>query len=436
MMRWGVFYLLLLIVVGVESLQHPQHPQLCGRREALQTLLLVPLVVRPGEAIGAATAPEASVISPKVSTSTPPIPSLSPPVPSSPPPLPGIKPPLRTQSNVTDAILKNEVTVRRVDSALFETVIEPSSLNPVRQFRLPKGWPRSLRPPRWKLKDTDVKDAAIAGAVGGAVTELARTAVLHPVSTVKTRIQAKGPKAASLTNFTFAGLGPALAISLPSAATWFGCRDLVKDGMSNAGMDTKGLAAVVVASAAAGLADSVVRSPVDTIVTRAQAGAQGEWLDLDGDGEVTFSEGAEAVTTAVKDGLSKIPVLALSDVLYAVLRTATLFGLNSIDFFGDVLPKGILKDEATLVFAACVCAAATTPLDVARTRLLLERRVRKGAGILECWGEVLEEEGPGGLFRGLWLRVAYNGILVASLIPLRALGYVAVRDAVLLNRLH
>ena len=147
-------------------------------------------------------------------------------------------PPLRTQSNATEAILKNKVTVRRVDSPLFETVIEPASLNPVRQFRLPKNWPRSLRPPRWKLKDTDVKDAAIAGAVGGGLTELARTAILHPISTVKTRIQAKGPKT-SLTNFTFAGLGPALAISLPSAATWFGARDLVKDGMSNAGIDTK-----------------------------------------------------------------------------------------------------------------------------------------------------------------------------------------------------
>ena len=194
---------------------------------------------------------------------------------------------------------------------------------------------------------------------------------------------------------------------------------------------------MVVASAVAGLADSAVRAPADTIVTRVQAGGQKEWLDLDGDGEITLREGVEAISMAVKESLSNIPVLAATDVLYAVLRTAALFGLTSIDFFGEVLPEGILKDEATLVFAACVCAAATTPLDVARTRLLLDRGIRKRAvGIFECWGEVVEEDGPAGLFRGLWLRVAYNGVLVAALIPLRALGYIAVRDAVLLNRLH
>ena len=44
------------------------------------------------------------------------------------------------------------------------------------------------------------------------------------------------------------------------------------------------------------------------------------------------------------------------------------------------------------------------------------------------------DEGVEALFRGALLRVLYTGVVVAALIPIRTLGYVAVRDWFILER--
>ena len=102
--------------------------------------------------------------------------------------------------------------------------------------------------------------------------------------------------------------------------------------------------------------------------------------------------------------------------------------------------------QALFVSAAIVCALITTPLDVARTRLLLERadapaggardgalRVQTPARLARTVASIARDEGVDALFRGAALRVLYTGVVVAALIPLRTLGYVAVRDWVILG---
>ena len=47
--------------------------------------------------------------------------------------------------------------------------------------------------------------------------------------------------------------------------------------------------------------------------------------------------------------------------------------------------------------------------------------------------DIVRDEGAAALFRGALLRVLYTGVVVAALIPIRTLGYVAVRDLFILD---
>ena len=183
-------------------------------------------------------------------------------------------PPRFKALNVTEVLVKDKVVLRRLDSPLTETVVDPVTLNQYKEFRFANNWPKKLRPPRWKVKDTSLREAAIAGAVGGALTEVVRTSVLFPISTMKTRLQVATNESdttlSDLTRNVYGGIIPAALISVPSAATWFGTRDLVKDFIATSGGDASRIAAVVLASGIAGLADISVRAPVDLIVTRSQ----------------------------------------------------------------------------------------------------------------------------------------------------------------------
>ena len=122
-----------------------------------------------------------------------------------------------------------------------------------------------------------------------------------------------------------------------------------------------------------------------------------------------------------------------------------LFCCCSVPVLSEASP--LLREQALFVTAAVLTALVTTPLDVARTRLLLERADEaaslKGGELLpiespaRLWDTVAaigRDEGVEALFRGALLRVLYTGVVVAALIPIRTLGYVAVRDWFILER--
>ena len=89
---------------------------------------------------------------------------------------------------------------------------------------------------------------------------------------------------------------------------------------------------------------------------------------------------------------------------------------------------------ARTVAVAVVAALLTTPLDVARTRVLL--RTAPGAadaGPPALAATLAEVAAEGSLFSGAALRVAYTGVVVAAFIPLRTLFYVGLRDWIILD---
>ena len=396
------------------------------------------------------------------------------PVPSASSPPPPVLPPV----NVSEAIATQKVTVRRRESLLLETVVDPKTLDQVREFRIPNWWPKPLRPPRWTVRKLTAEELAISGALAGGATELLRTLVLHPLTTVKSRLQAR-PQGVSFTDAItagnsslFAGLVPALLVAVPSAAAWFGARDLIKKeyllalapaaGSTGGSLFMSDLSLNLLAFALASTAEGIVRAPADVLVTRAQVGRGRSFTPQEDDEQ---ADAQAALGLSIREGLSKVPILLAADLPYVLSRTVVVAALRELLASDSTSLQPLLtmatqasplfREQALFVTAAVVTALITTPLDVARTRLLLERAeaaslttgggdggggggggeggapllpIQSPARLWESVAAIGRDEGVEALFRGSLLRVLYTGVVVAALIPIRSVGYVAVRD--------
>lgn len=93
-------------------------------------------------------------------------------------------------TNVTEALTKNKVVVRRKD-LLTEVVVDPTTGDELRELQLPAGYPKALRPPRIVERKVSQPELALAAVVAGGTTEIVRVAALHPLATLKLRAQAR-----------------------------------------------------------------------------------------------------------------------------------------------------------------------------------------------------------------------------------------------------
>lgn len=177
------------------------------------------------------------------------------------------------------------------------------------------------------------------------------------------------------------------------------------------------LALALLSASAASAAALVVRVPADVLATRAQVRRRGK--------EVATTT-AEAATI----GFRRWPTLFAAELPYGLLRILGLAALDAAAPAGG----GVADATARTVAVAVVAALLTTPLDVARTRVLL--RTAPGAddaGPSALAATLAEVAAEGSLFSGAALRVAYTGVVVAAFIPLRSLLYVGLRDWIILD---
>ena len=368
----------------------------------------------------------------------------------------------------------DRVEVLRPDSPLVETVVDPTTLNEVQRNRVPAWWPSALTPRARVVRELSGAELALSGALAGGATEVARVALLHPLDTVKSRLQAdrsaaraRGGAPPPLARDLYAGLPAALVVAAPSAAAYFGVRDLARRALlrsaapaGDAAAAGAPLAVQIGAALAANAASLLVRAPAEVVVTRAQVE-----IDTDGDGRISPRElfaaarranatrdAAAALGAAASEGLSAYPMLLATELPYLLARVALVCALSDLAppataALPAALPAALGggaplspfgADVARTVAAACFCAALTNPLDVARTRLLVARRAggadREGAGdVGRALRDIWRDEGAAGLLAGVRARTLYSGVVVAGLVPLRSLGYVGIRDAIILD---
>ena len=85
------------------------------------------------------------------------------------------------------------------------------------------------------------------------------------------------------------------------------------------------------------------------------------------------------------------------------------------------------------IVASLVANGLATPLEVVRTRLLLQRSANgfgstQYSGIIDALTTIYEEEGVEALFLGLQVRLLWNGVWLGVILGLQRAAYIDVRS--------
>ena len=239
-----------------------------------------------------------------------------------------------------------------------------------------------------------------SGGMAGMAVDIS----LFPLDTIKTRLQSKqGFWASGGFRNIYSGLGPAAAGSAPNAAIFFCTYDTVKR-IAGHKFGYQDSAAVHMAAASTGEVTScLVRVPVEIVKQRRQARAAGSSVGIARD--TWRCEGARGfyrgyLTTVMRE----IPFSLIQFPLWESLKKH-LSSVNGCE------PQ---PWESSLCGAAAggVAAGVTTPLDVAKTRIMLAKVGSQEArlGTLGIWRIVVQESGVRGLFAGVAPRIIWISV--------------------------
>ncbi|KAL3768572.1 hypothetical protein ACHAWO_001521 [Cyclotella atomus] len=310
-----------------------------------------------------------------------------------------------------------------------------------------------------------------ASVIAGSVTEMVRSTLAFPLGTVKARVQSRRSMSVGrrrnrtllrklkVTWLTFvyetkrgnlyAGILPTLLITIPASGVYSGVKEVSRRAIAM-GMQSQFVASIfndnseltsyvkvlsvnLLSVLIADVASLAVRTPADVLALRRQVFGR--------------SNVRSDYTDWVKDSALLLPAMIITDLPYLVSRIL----LNAaISTSGENLGRYELETIAI----ACLCAFLTTPFDVARTRILLptlpsdevtERRIagsskyrkerRQKLSVLPTMRRI-SKEGNGGvqnLFAGWLERTVFLGLGRAWLDPIRVIGYLGLRDAILLK---
>ena len=228
----------------------------------------------------------------------------------------------------------------------------------------------------------------IAGGVAGTFTDIS----LFPLDTLKTRLQqsSTGVTRTSLLRNLYQGLGPAALASAPSASLFFVTYDFCKDYVPCTPLGHGS------AAAAGEIAACMFKVPFEVVKQRLQA--------------------APATESSVKTSQMLSSIYRTEGVrgcyagLSATLAREIPFGFIQMPIY-EALKTRVARDRPPTGIEACACgavaggaaAAATCPLDVWKTRLMLGG---KDSTIIS----ILQREGMAALFSGVVPRVLWISV--------------------------
>ncbi|KAL6524961.1 Protein MITOFERRINLIKE 1, chloroplastic [Orobanche minor] len=286
------------------------------------------------------------------------------------------------------------------------------------------------------FKNLSVLERAVIGAAAGGIAGAFTYVCLHPLDTIKTKLQTKG--ASEIYNGAFdafvktfhskgilgfyRGISAVIIGSTFSSAIYFGTCEFGKSILSKIGRYPP-LLIPPTAGAMGNIVSSAIMVPKELITQRMQAGARGRSWEvllriLEKDGILGLYAGYSATL------LRNLPAGVLSYSSFEYLKAAVLreTGRSSLEPFQSVICGAL---------AGAISASLTTPLDVVKTRLMTQAHHGEALnkvsavmydGVLSTVKQILKEEGWVGFTRGLGPRVFYSACF-------SALGYFAFETA-------
>ncbi|KAF9428562.1 Fe(2+) transporter [Podila epigama] len=255
-----------------------------------------------------------------------------------------------------------------------------------------------------------------ASLVAGALAGIAEHAVMYPVDSIKTRMQILQPtpqavysgviNAASRISTTegvktlWRGVNSVIMGAGPAHALYFGTYEYAKQAFGGNESGHHPLAAAA-AGACATIAADAFMNPFDVIKQRMQAYGSVYTSVAHCASRVYAVEGIRAFYISYPTTLSMtIPFQSIQFATYEYLRKV-LNPSGQYDPMTHIMAGGV---------AGAVAAAATTPLDVAKTLLQTrgeskDVRIRNCNGLIEAWKLIYHRQGLSGFAKGLQPRV-------------------------------
>ncbi|KAG2711702.1 hypothetical protein I3843_04G082800 [Carya illinoinensis] len=240
-------------------------------------------------------------------------------------------------------------------------------------------------------------EGVIAGGAAGVVVE----AALYPIDTIKTRLQAVHGGGKIDLNGLYSGLTGNLAGVLPASALFVGVYEPTKQKLLKTFPENLSAAAHFTAGVVGGFATSFIRVPTEIVKQRMQIGQ--------------FTSAPDAVRLIIsKEGfkglyagygsflLRDLPFDAIQFCIYEQLRIG----------YKAAAKRDLNDPENAIIgaFAGALTGAITTPLDVIKTRLMIQGSANQYKGIFDCVQTIVRKEGPTALLKGIEPRVLWIGI--------------------------
>ncbi|KAK6455881.1 mitochondrial carrier protein PET8 [Scheffersomyces xylosifermentans] len=252
---------------------------------------------------------------------------------------------------------------------------------------------------RYVMDNSTFVISLISGGCAGTSTDLA----FFPIDTLKTRLQAKGGffKNGGWSGI-YKGLGSCVVASAPSASLFF----VTYDSMKIYTKDTlKPTHSHMLAASCGEIAACLVRVPGEVIKQRTQTGVLGvngkstSWSNFlyliqNKSGEGVFKGLYRGWNTTI---MREIPFTVIQFPLYEFLKKKWSAATGGKDL-------SLVKGAFCGSIAGGVAAAATTPLDVIKTRIMLNHE-RVSVGHLVK--SMIQEEGYSTFLRGIGPRTCW-----------------------------
>ncbi|XP_071732042.1 protein MITOFERRINLIKE 1, chloroplastic [Rutidosis leptorrhynchoides] len=334
-------------------------------------------------------------------------------------------------THLNTVILSSSSLSSSCSSVQLQSNLKFASTSISSQLNLNKQNPSSSSTPISLFKTLSVFERALIGAGAGGIAGAFTYVCLHPLDTIKTKLQTKG--ASKIYNNTFdaivktfktkgiiegfySGVSAVIVGSTVSSAIYFGTCEFGKSLLSQF-PNYPSFLIPPTAGAMGNIISSAIMVPKELITQRMQAGSvkgMRSWQVLlsilEKDGILGLYAGYSATL------LRNLPAGVLSYSSFEYLKAAVLINSKqtNLEPFQSVCCGAL---------AGAISASLTTPLDVVKTRLMTQINTEAVAlGVSQTVKQILKEEGWIGFTQGMGPRVVHSACF-------SAIGYFAFETA-------
>eukprot|EP00440_Ansanella_granifera_P067016 gb/GFBE01072677.1/.p1 GENE.gb/GFBE01072677.1/~~gb/GFBE01072677.1/.p1 ORF type:complete len:348 (+),score=55.87 gb/GFBE01072677.1/:1-1044(+) len=274
----------------------------------------------------------------------------------------------------------------------------------------------SPEPADARKRELGLEPPASVSFSAGLLAGVAVDVPLHPLDTLKTRMQAtNGFWASGGYRNLWNGLSAVLIVSLPGSALFFviyeSARHFLERRMPAAVQDSGwAMARDGVAASVADVGACVVRVPCEVLKQRMQATGPSAM-------PLTFQQTVKGVyAEGISGFFAGFGATAMREVPFALIQMPLFEELKHHHPWAAQAQRENNTQQLGLIgmhcgcFAGAVAGLLTTPLDTAKTRIMLTENPAERRGLLATITAIRAECGVRGLFRGAAPRALHSGL--------------------------